>query len=307
MDALSPANDGERYAAESLVAELQQAFATLPVDELASLLRAIEGGGGGGGGGDSGHGGHSDGGELARLPVAREVTTAADLREMLQMELAAAQPAASEELRAHLHELEAKAAHLESMEEEMAGLAADAALDRIAALKAELLDDEALAQALADRLGVDLGSEVDGGCDGGGDDDGGGGGGGEGGGGGGGEGNNEGGERRSERFRLLGELPQLNLKQGPRGRTVGTLRGEEGRTRTTITAAAAAAAAAALAGGHRARRWRRGRSGSARRSVRPRQRPRRVAARRTTTTSSAAGRRSRRTCRAPSSARSTST
>jgi hypothetical protein len=236
VDALRPLCDAsldndERRRADALLADMQAAFDALDVHEAHELLHAIE----------SGAGSTS----MARLPVARDAPTARDLGELLQQLLASAQPDEALALRDQLSDLEAKASHLEIVQEELRSLAEtelpsmSAAFEQMAVLEAELRDGEVAAQQIADQLGVDLNSAID--------DDGRAG-----------EpdvhhnttapssavaaaatatttmdasGNNEAtapteAMRLSERFRLLGELPALNMSEGPRGRTLAAAKAE---------------------------------------------------------------------------------
>ena len=108
--------------------------------------------------------------ELARLPVARDSNTANDLGEMLQQLLVSAQPAEADALISQLAELEAKAAHLESVQDDLANLAngvtaalptMDGAYEQLALLKEQLEEGEALAQELADMFAMDLKTAVE--------------------------------------------------------------------------------------------------------------------------------------------------
>ena len=155
VDALAPlgkeglrVGEAECAAAEDLLAALQGRFEELHVGLVAELLTASESG--------------TSSAEMVNLPVARQSTTARDLGEMMQQMLVSAQPAEADALVEQLRELELKAAHLESVQDELKGLAdaslpsMESAFSQLAELEADLLENEAVAQQLADKLGMDL-------------------------------------------------------------------------------------------------------------------------------------------------------
>ena len=161
VDALAPlgrdglrCSEAEVHATEELLMNLQGLLEELPLPQITDLLHSVEG----------------NSKELARLPVARDSNTANDLGEMLQQLLVSAQPAEADALISQLAELEAKAAHLESVQDDLANLAngvtaalptMDGAYEQLALLKEQLEEEEALAQELADMFAMDLKTAVE--------------------------------------------------------------------------------------------------------------------------------------------------
>ena len=161
VDALAPLGrlgvhcpEAEVRASETFLGELQATLETLEVAEAAELLHCVE----------SGIGSSA----LSALPVQRDACTCDDLGDLLQQILVCAQPQESAALLEQLQQLEAKAAHLETVQAELRGLADEqlpsmrAAFDQLAMLEDELAEGEAQAAALAGKLGVDLDTALEG-------------------------------------------------------------------------------------------------------------------------------------------------
>ena len=285
IDALRPlgtfsdveANQYEKDAADRAYAAFELGINGMPTDVAADLLRAIGGpfsaapaASGAVGVGVVAAERCGAAAELLLLPVARELDTSAELEGMVQHRLVTSQPGATHELKERLKELEDKASQLEVVQTELQNLAEsalpsmEAAFANLRVLQEEMSAGEVVAQTLGAKLGLDLGldpdappspprtpptpgrqgEEVAAG--------------------GGGEAGGAAGEaavvRQSSRFRLLGELPELQASPSnlaaPQLKSPGGVAAKEAkkakhasRRVTAKRAAARGVAAAGAAGG----------------------------------------------------------